>query len=101
MDLYIFIIIIFSTTSIILTEFYLRVIEFANNKKNEYEQDKIKLIIYPSFLILILMMSIGPDYILKSRFDIGALTFLPFFNMGAYVVANWKRSVSILHKKQN
>ena len=99
MDFYIVIIIIFSLFSIILTEFYLRAIEYANNKTEKAEQDKLKLLIYPIFLLSILAMSIIPDYLPKTEYNIGILTFLPFFNMGAYFMANLKRSISVLHRK--
>lgn len=99
MSLYIIIIILFSSLSIILTEVYLRTIEYANSNNNKTEQDKIKLFAYPLFLILILALSVMPDYLPNNEYKVGVLTFLPFFNVGAYLIANWKRSVSTLHSK--
>lgn len=97
MSLYIFCIIIFSSLSIVFTEMYLRAIEYANKKSQKSKQDKIKIVVYPIFLLLILAMSVIPDYLPNFEHKVGILTFLPFFNVGSYLVANWSRSLSVLH----
>lgn len=88
----------FSILSIVFAECYLKIIAIINKIESKSKQDIYKLFAYFIFIGIVITMLVIPGYFDKRLLgrDNILMNVIPVFNIGVYLLANWKRSVRIL-----